>query len=46
MAELDLVPTGGKMGAITRLRDQMTRLFASSITCIYDQAADLAPLFR
>jgi hypothetical protein len=36
MAELDLVPTGGRWGTITRLRDQMTRLFASSITCIYD----------
>ena len=35
MAELGLVPTGGKWGTITRLRDQMTRLFASSITCIY-----------
>ena len=36
MAELDLVPTGGRWGTITRLRDQMTRLFASSVTCIYD----------
>lgn len=36
MAELDLTPTGGRWGSITRLRDQMTRLFASSVTCIYD----------
>jgi hypothetical protein len=36
MAELDLMPTGGRWGTITRLRDQMTRLFASSVTCIYD----------
>ena len=36
MAELDLAPTGGRWGTITRLRDQMTRLFASSVTCIYD----------
>ena len=36
MAGLDLTPTGGRWGTITRLRDQMTRLFASSVTCIYD----------
>lgn len=36
MAELGLTPTGGRWGSITRLRDQMTRLFASSVTCIYD----------
>lgn len=36
MAELDLTPTGGRWGSITRLRDQMTRLFASSVTCIYN----------
>lgn len=35
MAELSLTPTGGRWGSITRLRDQMTRLFASSVTCIY-----------
>lgn len=35
MAELGLIPTGGRWGTITRLRDQMTRLFASSVTCIY-----------
>ena len=37
MAELGLTPTGGRWGTITRLRDQMTRLFASSVTCIYDE---------
>ena len=36
MAELGLMPTGGRWGTITRLREQMTRLFASSVTCIYD----------
>ena len=36
MAELGLAPTGGRWGSITRLRDQMTRLFASSVTCTYD----------
>ncbi len=36
MAGLGLAPTGGRWGSITRLRDQMTRLFASSVTCTYD----------
>lgn len=35
MSELDLVPTGGRWGSITRLRDQMTRLLASSVSCTY-----------
>lgn len=36
MRELDLVPTGGRWGSITRLRMQMKRLFSSSISCTYD----------
>ena len=36
MAELDMLPTGGRCGSITRLKDQMRRLFASSVTCTYD----------
>ena len=36
MAELGLTPTGGRWGSITRLRDQMTRLFSASISCLYD----------
>lgn len=36
MRELGLVPTGGRWGSITRLREQMVRLFASSVTCIYE----------
>lgn len=36
MAELDLIPTGGRWGTITRLREQMKRLFSSSITCLYE----------
>ena len=35
MRQLDLVPTGGRWGSITRLKDQTTRLFASSFTAIY-----------
>jgi hypothetical protein len=36
MRELDLVPTGGRWGSITRLRMQMKRLFSSSISCTYE----------
>lgn len=35
MYELGLVPTGGRWGTITRLRNQMQRLFATSISCSY-----------
>jgi hypothetical protein len=36
MAHLDLIPTGGRWGSITRLREQMKRLFSASISCTYD----------
>ncbi len=36
MRELDLVPTGGRWGSITRLKEQTKRLFASSITALYE----------
>lgn len=36
MRELGLIPSGGRWGGITRLREQMVRLFASSVTCIYE----------
>ena len=36
MEELDLMPTGGRWGTITRLQEQMKRLFSSSISCTYD----------
>jgi Plasmid encoded RepA protein len=36
MKQLELEPTGGKWGTITRLRDQIKRLFSSSIKCFYD----------
>lgn len=32
MRQLELVPTGGRWGSVTRLREQMKRLFASRIT--------------
>jgi hypothetical protein len=46
MADLDLVPTGGRWGTITRLKEQMTRLFTCSISATYEgdasfQAANL-----
>lgn len=36
MKQLDLVPTGGRWGSITRLRQQMKRLFTASISCAYN----------
>ena len=36
MAELDRMPTGGRWGSITRLKDQSRRLFSSSITAVYE----------
>jgi len=38
MRELGLIPSGGRWGGITRLREQMKRLFASSVTCIYSDS--------
>lgn len=38
MRELGLSPTGGKKGDITRLREQMRRLFSCSISCLYKDA--------
>ena len=35
MEKLDMVPTGGRWGTITRLRDQMNRLFQSRISYAY-----------
>ena len=36
MHELGIVPTGGRWGTITRLREQMKRLFASRIAAVYE----------
>ena len=35
LRKLDLVPTGGRWGNITRLKDQSQRLFSASIRCSY-----------
>jgi len=36
MQDLDMVPTGGRWGTITRLREQSRRLFTTSISCFYE----------
>lgn len=36
MAELGMIQSGGRWGTITRLKDQMRRLFSASISCSYD----------
>lgn len=35
MRQLEMVPTGGRWGTITRLREQATRLFSSTVSCVY-----------
>lgn len=42
MRELELVPTGGRWGSITRLKEQMTRLFAASFSATYDDGEQWA----
>lgn len=37
MSELGLIPSGGRWGTISRLKDQMRRLFSSSISCQYEK---------
>jgi len=36
MAQLGLVPTGGRWGTIPRLQEQLLRLFTSQIVCVFD----------
>jgi len=42
MTQLGLIPTGGRWGSITRLREQMKRLFAAAISCTYDDGKQWA----
>lgn len=42
MRSLDLQPTGGRWGSITGLKQQMTRLFSSSVTCIWENKESTA----
>lgn len=46
MRELGLVPTGGRWGSITRLKDQTTRLFASTVSAVYEDGQRTALLNR
>jgi hypothetical protein len=44
MHQLGLVPTGGRWGSITRLKDQARRLFNTTVTCSYDDERKSADL--
>lgn len=51
MSQLDLMPTGGRWGTITRLREQMEKLFSASVSCTYDDGRhwaikDVKPVSR
>ena len=47
MRDLGMVPTGGRWGSITRLREQSRRLFTSTISCLYeDQGRQAEEGFR
>ena len=46
MRELGMTPTGGARGDITRLKNQTTRLFSSTITAIYEGGDKTAILNR
>lgn len=37
MAQIGLIPSGGRWGTISRLKEQMTRLFSSTISCEYER---------
>lgn len=37
MHELDIAPTGGRWGSISRLKTQMKRLFSASMSCTYEE---------
>lgn len=44
MRELGLVPTGGRWGSITRLKEQTRRLFGSTVSAIYEDGKRMAIL--
>jgi len=44
MRELDMVPTGGRWGSITRLKDQTARLFASTVSATYQDSVKRAEM--
>jgi hypothetical protein len=44
MKKIDMLPTGGKTGSITRLKNQSVKLFSSSISCVYDGEHEFSKL--
>lgn len=44
MRKIDMMPTGGRKGSITRLKTQAIRLFSSSISCVYDGENEFAKM--
>jgi hypothetical protein len=44
MRELGMVPTGGRWGSITRLKEQTRRLFGSTVSAIYEDGKRMAIL--
>jgi len=44
MRELGLIPSGGPGGSITRLRDQIKRLFSCAISCSYNDTERISGL--
>ena len=36
LSQLEIVPTGGRWGSITRVKEQTRRLFASTISCVFE----------
>ncbi len=46
MTGLGLIPAGGENGPITRLKDQLKRLFTAKISCIYESEKLKGTTFR
>lgn len=42
MRELGMIPTGGRWGSVTRLKEQTKRLFGSTISAIYEDKQGIA----
>jgi hypothetical protein len=42
MRELGMIPTGGRWGSVTRLKEQTKRLFGSTISAMYEQGSGIA----
>jgi hypothetical protein len=40
MRQLDMIPTGGRWGSITRLKDQMNRLFSARVSFRYSDGVE------